>query len=425
MGRVTRGIRVGVVAAALLLTAGCFWPVAGQGPNRQAFNGQETEISRETVGDLTLAWEAHVDDGAVGDPITSAPGLHVNDAHAVYDFNRVSGARVWKYAATGASDQMGQPSVVGDRVVANVILGSPTGPLGGARIDLDAGTGSVLSGPTNGRFVTARGTREVRFNEAFFRSWLWSLTVVDTTTGTNDCCVGLFGAGDFLPAPPPFTLTSTAVLHSGQGIVRFDLPPFDPAAIGNGVRAYTIDADAICAAGTYTCPNWVTPTDGTRATPPVLSDDEATTFVGTDAGTVYAVDTQTGTVRWSAPVGSAVTDAPALAYGSLYVPTAGGDLVALAADGCGAPTCAPLWTAATGASVTQQPAAAGGVVFTGSADGALHAFDADGCGGPTCPALWSASTGSEITGAPAVALGRLFVGTADGRLVTYKVPSAS
>ena len=215
----------------------------------------------------------------------------------------------------------------------------------------------------------------------------------------------------------------TSVLHSGQGILR-DLPPGDPTAIGNGVRAYIIGDDALCEDGTYVCPNWATPTDGTTATAPVLSSDEATTFVGTNAGTVYAVETQTGAVRWSTPVGSPVTDAPALANGSLYVPTAGGDLVVLAAGGCGAPTCAPLWTAPTGSSITQQPAVAGGVVFTGSADGSLNGFDAAGCGGPICSPLWSASTGSEITGAPAVAHGGLFVGTADGRLVAYGLPPA-
>lgn len=424
MGRLTGPVRVGMIAAALVLASGCFWAQPGGGPSRQAYNALETAITTDTVADLTLAWEAQLDQGAAGDPITSIRGIHVNDAASVYGFDRASGARMWDHDVAAASYTMGQPSVQGDRVSVNMVSGSPDAQ-GGARVELDPRTGAVLREPVDGRVAASRGTRQVVFGESLnhLGVWLWSLTVVDTTTGTALCCGGLFGAGQFESVPPPLTLSSTSVLNSGQGILR-EPQPFDPDAVGNGVRAYTIGETALCEAGTYMCPNWATPTDGTTATAPVLSPDEATVFVGTDAGTVYAVDTHTGAVRWSAPVGSAVTDAPALAEGVLHVPTAGGDLVALAADGCGVPTCAPLWSASTGSPITQQPAVAGGVVFTGSADGSLNGFDAGGCEAPTCAALWSASVGSEITGAPAVSHGQLYVGTADGRLVAYALPSA-
>src|SRR5262249_58092595 len=95
---------------------------------------------------------------------------------------------------------------------------------------------------------------------------------------------------------------------------------------------------------------------------------------------------------------------------TLYVPTASGDLVALAAHGCGAATCTPAWSAATGSSISQQPAVANGVVYTASADGSLHAFAAGGCGSDaTCPALWSHATGRQISDAPIVSSGKLFV----------------
>jgi outer membrane protein assembly factor BamB len=109
-----------------------------------------------------------------------------------------------------------------------------------------------------------------------------------------------------------------------------------------------------------------------------------------------------------------VSDAPALANGSLYVPTDSGALVVLNAD-----TGAQQWTGATGAAIGQQPAVAGGLVFTGSSDGTVSAFDAAGCGAATCTRLWNRTTGSAITGAPAVSDGQLYVGTADGRLVAY------
>lgn len=75
--------------------------------------------------------------------------------------------------------------------------------------------------------------------------------------------------------------------------------------------------------------------DGAIATSPVLSSDGATAYVGT----LYAVDTAGGAVLWTAAVGAAVTQPPALAGDTLLVPTASGSLVALAAGGCGAATC--------------------------------------------------------------------------------------
>lgn len=408
----------------LLTAAGCFWPAPGQGPNRQAHNDLESIIGTDTVADLGLAWEARVDEGAAGDPVTSIRGVHVNDARSVYGFARASGARLWEHGVA-APDTMGQPFVLGDRLYANAILPYGAAWQHGGRFELDPATGAVLAGPVQGRVAAHRGSLQLGYDdlpEPRFGFWFRTVRVHDTATGETLCCTGWYDiVGRSQLGDVPFTLGSNMVLDAGQGILA-DLPPGQPGVGGNGVRAFLFDADARCQAEpNYLCPNWATPLDGTTATVPVLSSDEATAYVGTDAGTVYAVDTATGAVRWSAAVGSAVTDAPALAHGSLFVPTASGGLVAVAADGCGAATCGPLWSATTGSRVTQQPAVAGGVVFAGSADGSLHAFDAAGCGAAACPALWSASTGSEITGAPAVSQGRLFAGTADGRLVAYEL----
>jgi outer membrane protein assembly factor BamB len=417
--------------AALALSAtalaGCFWPVPGQGPSRQAHNTSETAIGVGTVADLDLAWEAEVDDGAAGDPVTSNTRVHVNDTQAVYGFVPATGARSWRYGVAPPST-MDQPLFDGERLIANLVDETAVNRPTGAAAVLDPATGAVVAAPASPRTATFRGDRTVTFGDTKHFSlpvWLYFLTVRDEATGTALCCPGLFGAGAGRRPVPRFTLAQDQLLHSGSGVLA-DLPPGDPAAGGNGVRGYALDGSTdVCPQNsTYTCPTWATPTDGTTATPPVLSDDEATTYVGTDAGTLYAVDTSDGAVRWTAALGSAVTDAPALAGGRLYVPTAGGDLAVLDAAGCGgATTCAPLWTAPAGSSITQQPAVANGVVFTGSADGSLHAFAAAGCGAASCPALWTATTGSAVTGAPAVSQGRLFAGTADGRLVAYALPA--
>lgn len=185
---------------------------------------------------------------------------------------------------------------------------------------------------------------------------------------------------------------------------------------GNGVRRYRVDLPLPCVFAPYAmCPTWMALLDGTESSRPVLSADQGTVYVGTDAGTVYAVDAATGAIEWSVGLGSAVVDSPALANGHLYVPTEGDGLVVLDAA-----TGAPTWTGSTeGHAVTQQPAVAGDVVYVGTAGGGVLAFDAGGCGTGTCSPLWSDDLGSDITGAPAVSNGQLFVGTADGRLVAY------
>jgi outer membrane protein assembly factor BamB len=184
---------------------------------------------------------------------------------------------------------------------------------------------------------------------------------------------------------------------------------------------FSIERPAQCYAGGETpffpCPTWATATDDAVSTSPVIAPGVAgeTLYVGTRAGTVYAMDPATGADRWTASVGAAVSATPAFWNGALFVPTADGDLEVLDIGGN------PLWTGQTGSPLTVQPAIAGGVVFTGSSDGSVWAFATGGCGRfpSTCSELWSTTTGSAITGAPAVSNGRLYVGTQDGRVISY------
>jgi outer membrane protein assembly factor BamB len=405
------------------------WPVSGQGSSRQAHNALEHQIDVETVGSLQGIWQATVDDGPVGDPVTSGRGVHVNDTRNVYGFGFVTGARRWVHSVA-APLEMQQPWVsdTGDVMVSwwNPTATPETDPTtSDLSVALDAATGASKGDVGEGVLGGVRNERALVWSNEFvrvggpfgaFRLWSVHLVVRDLSTSTTVCCTGWFGL--FSSTQPPIalqrmTLGGDWIVHAGEGIL--DLNSSVPVA-GNGIRGYSIASTQVCL-GAYTCPSWATPIDGTTATAPVLSDDESIAYVGTDAGTVYAVDTATGAIQWSAPAGSAVTDSPALADGSLFVPTALGDLVVL-----GQATGAPLWSSATGSRITQQPAVAGGVVFTGSADGTVRAFNAAGCAASVCGQLWADSTGSEITGAPAVNQGQLYVGTADGRLIAYGLP---
>lgn len=393
----------------------------GQGPDRHAHNQEEDAISPDTVASLHQVWAKSLDGGPASDPVTSGFGVVVSGQRSSYSLAPESGEISWTYTV-GAPLSVTQPFVRSNEVLVGrwdktASTGAATEGLD-VTLTLDAQTGNSTGPPVDGQLVALRGDRGLFWDVQYFPTttsafWGAALTVRDLHSGTTFCCNGVYNLCSASPPPPapvPLTLGSEFIFTAGLGINNPDNPT---GSIGNGVRGISIQGPPDCFPP-YTCPNWGTPLDGSTSTPPVLSENQRVAYVGTDAGTVYAVDTSTHSVLWSKSVGSAVTDSPALAGGSLFVPTASGPLFALDAD-----TGAIEWAGSAGSRITQQPAVAGGVVFTGSANGTVAAYDAAGCGSNLCPKLWSRSTGSEITGAPAVSAGRLYVGTADGSLVAF------
>jgi PQQ-like domain len=407
--------------AATVLLSGC-WPVPGQNAGRQGRTDTETPIGVETIASLHQVWDADLGGGPAGDPVAAPHAVYVSGQSALHALRSYSGQARWTVTPT-APEAMLQPVIRG----ANVFVGrwDPTASASVSTDGLDVtvplaeGNGNPAGDPFDGQVVTLRGGLALLWDTRHFQGrsgppfWGATLTVRNLATGATFCCdgfYGLFGASPPPPSPVPLTLGSQSILAAGVGV---NDPANPETTVGNGVRGISIESPTLCL-DLYLCPSWGVPLDGSTSTPPVLSDDQRVTWVGTDVGTVYAVDTTTAAVIWSTPVGSAVTDSPALAGGSLFVPTASGELVVLDAS-----TGALKWSGSAGSRIGQQPAVAGGVVFTGSADGTVAAFDVAGCGATTCPQLWSGSAGSAVTGAPAVSGGRLYVGTEDGRLVAF------
>jgi outer membrane protein assembly factor BamB len=413
---------IGAAMVGTLALAGC-WPAPGQGPDRRSENALETRITVDSVASLTEDWTVDTGDVAAGAPVVSPSGVHARSGMILRTLDRSDGAELWQFDGTfGApTDTMSDP-IWQD---GTVFVGYGFGNIGGnweARV-LDAGTGAQVRDLGGGLVDGVRGPTAALSTESFGSGGPVAVTlevqgdIDDPAThweGVLD--VGSLGGVSRTPA----TVGADGIFHAGRG--PLSTTPSTNPQLGNGVRRFTVEQPASCSPSPsplLPCPEWATALAGTSSVPPVIAPGQDTVYTGTNLGTVYALDAATGAVRWSAPVGAAVTGSPALAQGTLFVPTADGDVVALAAGGCGAPTCSPLWSAPTGSPVTVQPAVAGGVVFTGSADGSLHGFTAAGCGAATCEPLWSVATGSRITGAPAVAFGQLFVGTQDGRLIAY------
>lgn len=404
-----------------MLLSAC-WPAPGFDAGRTGHNPFEDRISPDTVDDLHQIWTAATDGGDVAgpaeEPVVSNQAVHVSAGRALYALSKSTGARLWQKVTDAPSPVgvMGQAVADGDRV----LVGHGFPNLGGNWVTeaVDAATGAPLAEVGAGLVDGLRGSTLLTRRQGFGTGTpvAISLTVTDLDqpgsgwSGT----IGVVAALGGEPIPPPLTLGPNFAFQSGHGTL---LEPGGPLTNGNGIRAFAVSGAAGCPppAGTLRCPDWSTPLDGTSSVSPVLGE---ALYVGTNAGTMYALDPATGAIQWSTSVGAAISAPAAVADGTVFVPTADGRLVALDAA-----TGGRSWTASTGVELGVQPAVAGGVVFTGSDDGALHAFAAAGCGSATCEPLWTASTGSSAgSGGPAVSGGQLYVGTADGQVIAYGLP---
>jgi len=158
------------------------------------------------------------------------------------------------------------------------------------------------------------------------------------------------------------------------------LMPTAPAALpswpgsGGGPSRNSTTADAL---GPALYVRWKVDLDAASLTTPVVAAGRA--YTGTFAGTVYALDAQTGRQIWSfRPNLDGFSKVRGLAYadGRLYLTgstTAGNALVALDVSGEGEPS--QLWQATLPDWSASSPLVAGGVVVAGCNDGTLVAYD--------------------------------------------------
>jgi hypothetical protein len=377
-------------------------------------------------------WTATADSSpigsVVGPPVVSNSGVHVSDSSAVYSFDKATGARQWVSPDPPAvTDAIADPIANGDRVL--VSTGSNVG-FGGTWIAyamwLDARTGAQVATAPSLRVTGRRENRLSGFSvigNPFSGLTRFRLSVIDETdppTGWDG--ILQFSLNGSLPPATPATLGAQRLYYAGTAIESYQ-PTVDVV----GVRAFPLTPPDPCALppgdfplGPIPCPLWSTPTTGQPVTSPVLDPAESVVYVATDdgagAGTLLALDAADGHVLWGSALGAVASADPALAEGWLYVPLANGDLVVLAAGGCGAATCPVTWRSAVGGAGV-QPAVAGGLVFVGTDSGRLVALRAAGCGHRRCHPLWHRDMGGAVTGAPAVSGGRVYVGVAPDQVV--------
>jgi hypothetical protein len=421
--RARLGVRVGGTALLAATLAGCWWPQTGAGPDRRAHNSAETAITAATVGSLHHLWSAPTD-GPAGDPVTSTAGVHVDGTDRVYAFH-TNGTPRWSVVVpNGWSPIADFTSVLvdGDGVLAvheglestEWIDPANAGLWLDAATGAPAGTGIMADGVRDGLLAGSHS----RYLDGIYGE---TLQVADAATGqiVEGGLLAVSFIGSRAEAPSHVTLGASAVFQSGPGL-RSDNLGIEALGVRGFPRQGGADNCGPPQLPRFACATWITDLAGTSATPVVVSADQSTLYVGVD-GTLHVLDAATGAILWTAPVGSTITDAPAVGQGRVFVPTSGGQLAVLPADGCGVAVCTPTWTGTTGSAITVQPAIVGtgsaAVVITGGADGGVDAVRATGCGAATCAPLWSGSAGAPVTGAPAVSNGAIYLGTEAGLVV--------
>lgn len=145
---------------------------------------------------------------------------------------------------------------------------------------------------------------------------------------------------------------------------------------------------------------------GAALSTPVVADDQV--VLGSPDGNIYALDAETGDVRWTVETESPVATTPALTDETAFVGTQDGSAYAI--DRRSGET---RWTAtvADDGGVRAAPAVADGTVYAGTTNGTVGAFDAED-GTPR----WQFDVGGEVVGGVVPLDSRLYVQTSDGTL---------
>jgi outer membrane protein assembly factor BamB len=158
---------------------------------------------------------------------------------------------------------------------------------------------------------------------------------------------------------------------------------------------------------------WRVQTAGPVRSSPTVAGDAV--YVGSDDGTLYALDRRTGTVRWRRAFAGGVSSTPAAAAGLVFVATTDQCVALDGRDGAerwrvpfGRELGFP-WGHESGDRYRSSPVVAGDALVIGAGDGVLRAVDA-----ATGAIRWTHDLGAVIRSSPAVADGIVFVGAADG-----------
>lgn len=144
---------------------------------------------------------------------------------------------------------------------------------------------------------------------------------------------------------------------------------------------------------------------------PIIADGKV--FIGTMAGILHAMDSDTGKDLWRFKTGGAILHTCAVAENKVFFGNCEGKIFAVgAADG------GLLWTVKIGPAVWNSPLVHKGVVVVGSRDGNLYAIE-----DVTGKTMWKAKTGGPLLSSPAldVETGRIYIVGEDMHVYAFEL----
>lgn len=116
--------------------------------------------------------------------------------------------------------------------------------------------------------------------------------------------------------------------------------------------------------------------------------------------------TPAGALKWKYEADGPIYASPAVVDGTVYLATGAGSIVALNAE-----TGDEVWKHSTGGPLNSSPAIAGGMLFIGRSDGGVEARELG-----TGEVRWEFMTGARVISSPAVDGGVVYIGSGDGKL---------
>jgi outer membrane protein assembly factor BamB/predicted Ser/Thr protein kinase len=149
---------------------------------------------------------------------------------------------------------------------------------------------------------------------------------------------------------------------------------------------------------------------GQMFAPPALSDD--TLFLGTEDGTLYACDLQTGERKWTFKAGDKLTASPVVDRNRVYIGSWDHYIYALDSKDGGR----VIWKVDTGGCVFATPVLQDGTLYACTREGNVFAIDTE-----TGNERWHDASGGTTKLSPTLKDGLLFVPFTDGGLTAYRV----
>jgi len=155
---------------------------------------------------------------------------------------------------------------------------------------------------------------------------------------------------------------------------------------------------------TYLTEKWKFETPvGIVSSPTVV---EGIVYVGTNNGTIYAVNSSDGSQKWSYQADDKVRSSPAIVDGTVYVGSDDGNLYALDAKSGDED-----WVFQSSNTIFSSPSVVDGNVYFGNDAGNIYSIDMS-----NGEKQWSYQTGDEVRSSPAITDRSIFIGSNDRNL---------